>query len=224
MPNIAIDYASGRGHTRKLAEEIAATLGAEGCAARLIDVEVMFKKDWDALMEADVILFGAPTYMGSAAAAFKQFMDETGDIWARQEWVDKLAGGFTVATFPGGDKLSTLMQLTVFAAQHGMVWVGQDQIGAPANKETKGSTNPVLCSGWRPHLCATRRRWFRMAIWKQRAALRHASRAPQSGGPEADIRLRTQKRRRNWIGLCKCGALSGWFLRAVASKVISGLS
>jgi NAD(P)H dehydrogenase (quinone) len=138
MPNIAIAYASGRGHTRKLAEEIATTLGAEGCAARLIDVEVMFKKDWDALMEADAILFGAPTYMGSAAAAFKHFMDETGDIWVRQAWVDKLAGGFTVATFPGGDKLSTLMQLTVFAAQHGMVWVGQDQIGAPANKVNEG--------------------------------------------------------------------------------------
>ena len=30
MPNIAIAYASGRGHTRKLAKEIAATLGAEG--------------------------------------------------------------------------------------------------------------------------------------------------------------------------------------------------
>jgi NAD(P)H dehydrogenase (quinone) len=138
MPDIAIAYVSGRGHTRRLAEEIATELGAQECHVRLIDVEVMFKKDWDALDAADAIVMGAPTHMGSAAAAFKAFMDETGDIWARQGWCDKLAAGFTVATFPGGDKLSTLMQLTVFAAQHGMIWVGQDQIGAPVMKENEG--------------------------------------------------------------------------------------
>lgn len=138
MGNVAIPYASGHGHTRRLAEVIAAALGAGGCDARLIDVEKMGKLDWQALDAADAIVMGAPTYMGSVAAGFKTFMDTTGDIWAEQRWADKLAAGFTVATFPGGDKLSTLMQLSVFAAQHGMVWVGQDQIGAPVDKANPG--------------------------------------------------------------------------------------
>jgi NAD(P)H dehydrogenase (quinone) len=136
--NVAIPYASGRGHTLRLAEVIADALGEGGCDARLIDVEAMAETDWQALDAADAIVLGAPTYMGSACAAFKTFMDATGQIWMEQGWADKLAAGFTVATFPGGDKLNTLMQLSVFAAQHGMVWVGQDQIGAPANADNPG--------------------------------------------------------------------------------------
>ncbi len=135
MANVAIVYFSGQGHTRRLAEYVAGALGEEGCNARLIDVEQMAETDWAALNAADAILFGTPTYMGGVAARFKQFMDDCSEIWSKQEWADKLAGGFTVATFPGGDKLSTLMHLTVFAAQHGMIWVGQDQIGAPVRKD-----------------------------------------------------------------------------------------
>lgn len=138
MSNVAIPYASGSGHTRRLAEEIAKALGQVDCNARLIDVEVMFKIDWDALEAADAIVMGSPTYMGSVAAPFKAFMDETGDIWERQGWQDKIAAGFTVAGFPSGDKLATLMQMTVFAAQHGMVWVGQDQIGQPVKPDNPG--------------------------------------------------------------------------------------
>lgn len=133
MGNVAIPYFSGRGHTKRLAEEIAGALGTEGCNARLIDVTQITDIDWAALDAADAIVMGAPTYMGSAAAEFKIFMDATGDLWAEQRWADKLAAGFTVATFAGGDKLLTLQQLAIFAAQHGMIWVGQSEIGAPVD-------------------------------------------------------------------------------------------
>ena len=136
--NVAIPFASGRGHTGRLAQVIADALGEGGCDARLIDVETMGETDWQALDAADAIVLGAPTYMGSASAAFKTFMDATGRIWGEQGWADKLSAGFTVATFPGGDKLNTLMQLSIFAAQHGMIWIGQDQIGAPANADNPG--------------------------------------------------------------------------------------
>jgi hypothetical protein len=62
--------------------------------------------------------------MGSASAQFKAFMDSTSAVWALQGWRDKLAAGFTHSAAPSGDKLGTLMQLAVFAAQHGMIWVG----------------------------------------------------------------------------------------------------
>ncbi|WP_420569318.1 flavodoxin family protein [Thalassovita sp.] len=138
MVNIAITYFSGAGHTRKLADTLALALGREDCAARLIDVTSMEPLDWQALEASDAILFGAPTYMGGPAAEFKAFMDATSDIWEQQLWADKLAAGFTVATFPAGDKLSTLMQMNIFAMQHGMIWIGQDQIGAPVDQTKPG--------------------------------------------------------------------------------------
>jgi len=51
-------------------------------------------------------------------------MDGSSAIWALQGWRDKLAAAFTHSAAPSGDKLGTLTQLAVFAAQHGMVWVG----------------------------------------------------------------------------------------------------
>ncbi len=131
MPNIAIAYAAGPGQTRRLAEEIAKALGQADCNARLIDVEVMFRIDWDALEASDAIVFGAPTVLGSAAATFKSFMEDTADIAAHQGWADKIAAGFTVVAAPDDDCLATLRQLAGFAARHGMVWVGQDQMAAP---------------------------------------------------------------------------------------------
>jgi len=86
MANVAIPYFSGRGHTRRLAQEIAAGLGVGHCDARLIDVAQMGETDWQALDAADAIVMGTPTYMGSAAAEFKAFMDQTGTLWAQQRW------------------------------------------------------------------------------------------------------------------------------------------
>ncbi|MCB2130126.1 MAG: flavodoxin family protein [Rhodobacteraceae bacterium] len=137
---IAIPYVSGSGHTRVLARHVAdGAASVAGAKAILVDVEALQPSDWDLLAGAGAIIFGCPTYMGSAAARFKDFMDETGgDLWTELRWRDKIAAGFTVATFPSGDKLSTLMQLSVFAAQHAMIWVGLDEIGAPVNKANKG--------------------------------------------------------------------------------------
>ncbi|MFY0680764.1 MAG: flavodoxin family protein [Thalassovita sp.] len=139
MANVAIPYFSANGHTHALAEHIAGGLGEADCSARLIDVTQMGDLDWQAMEASDVILFGTPTYMGSASAEFKLFMDRSSDLWVDRLWADKLAGGFTVATYPSGDKLSTLMQLSVFAAQHGMLWVGQDLVGAPVNAAAEGT-------------------------------------------------------------------------------------
>jgi len=124
---IAIVYFSGSGHTAKLASLIAN--GVKDEAVSLINVEQISDTDWQRLDLADMILFGAPTYMGSVAAGFKTFMDASSDRWSDQTWEDKLAGGFTVATYASGDKLASLVQMSVFAAQHGMIWVGQNHIG-----------------------------------------------------------------------------------------------
>lgn len=131
---VAIPFFSGSGHTRRLAKAV-----AEGMdAARLIDVEMITAEDWAALDTAPAILFGTPTYMGSSAARFDAFLEEASSRWPEQLWADKLAGGFTVATYPSGDKLNTLMRLVIYATQMGMLWIGPNAIGAPVNATQPG--------------------------------------------------------------------------------------
>ncbi len=131
---IALPYFTGSGHTRRLAEAVAG--GLEN--ARLIDIEHISDDDWSALDAAPAILFGTPTYMGSSAARYDQFLEDASDRWPDQLWADKIAGGFTVATYPSGDKLSTLMRLTIYASQMGMVWIGPNAIGAPVDPSQPG--------------------------------------------------------------------------------------
>lgn len=104
-----------------LGEAVSSGLTKRKFAFDLIDVCSEFS-DWGKLDSADVIIFGSPTYFGGVTAHFKTFLDKTGPIWAEQRWSGKIAGAFTVSDWPSGDKLQTLIQISLFAAQHGMHW------------------------------------------------------------------------------------------------------
>jgi multimeric flavodoxin WrbA len=120
MISIAVVYHSGYGHTQRQAEAVArGAVSLAGVRAALIPVGEADARSAE-IDAADAIVFGTPTYMGSASAPFKAFMDASSKVWAAQGWKDKLAAGFTSQS---GDKLATLEQLAVFAAQHGMIWV-----------------------------------------------------------------------------------------------------
>ena len=141
MARIVIVYHSGYGHTAVQAEAVArGARGIAGAAVQLVKVEDA-EQHWPDLAAADAIIFGAPTYMGSASAAFKTFMDASSKPWSTQAWKDKIAAGFTNSASQSGDKLSTLQQLAVFAAQHAMVWVGLGLM--PGNNSSKGSTEDL---------------------------------------------------------------------------------
>ncbi|MEZ4237450.1 MAG: flavodoxin family protein [Myxococcota bacterium] len=115
---------SDRGTTRQLGDAVVRGVQAAGGDATLVDVGDV---DWDALARADAVVFGSPTYLGSVSGRFKQFMDDSSErAWAAGAWRDKVAATFTVSASPSGDKLFALQQLVVFAAQHGMLWVGLD--------------------------------------------------------------------------------------------------
>ncbi|MDM8567478.1 flavodoxin family protein [Candidatus Halobeggiatoa sp. HSG11] len=132
---VVIVYHSGFGHTKVQAESVAKGVqSVEGAEVKLMSVDEI---DWDILNQADGIIFGSPTYMGSVSAQFKQFMDASSKAWFELKWQDKIAAGFTNSASQSGDKLNTLVQLSVFAAQHGMVWVS---LGLPpGNNSTHGS-------------------------------------------------------------------------------------
>lgn len=128
MTSIAIVYHSGYGHTAVQAEAVLRGVqSVPDVTAHLIRVEDI-ENHWTTLDAADAIVFGSPTYMGSVSGPFKSFMDASSRRWLQQAWKDKIAAGFTNSGSLSGDKLNTLIQLAIFAAQHGMVWVGQAEL------------------------------------------------------------------------------------------------
>jgi len=141
MVQIAVVYHSGYGHTARQATAVAEGVDTvEGAKAFLVPVEKV-DENWEALEKADAIIFGAPTYMGSVSAPFKAFMDASSKPWYVRAWKDKIAAGFTNSASQSGDKLNTLIQLAVFAAQHGMIWVGLDIM--PGNNNSQGSVEDL---------------------------------------------------------------------------------
>src|SRR5258708_4855102 len=124
MARIVIVYHSTYGHTAVQAEAVArGARGISGATVKLVKVEDV-EQHWQEFAAADAIIFGAPTYMGSASAAFKTFMDASSKAWGAGDWKDKLAAGFTNSASQSGDKLNTLQQLAVFAAHHATAPVG----------------------------------------------------------------------------------------------------
>ncbi len=137
-PTVAVVYHSGYGHTQKQAEAVAEGVTAGGAQVLLVPVAEA-EAQIEALNAADAIVVGSPTYMGSVSGPFKTWMDTTSKVWGK--WNGKLAAGFTNSASQSGDKLNTLMQLSVFAAQHGMVWVSLGLM--PGNNNSKGSVNDI---------------------------------------------------------------------------------
>ena len=121
---IAIVYHSEAGHTRAQAESIAD--GAKGADVTMLPVEQLQTSrtgPWDKLDRADAIIFGGPTHMGSASAAFEGFAVASSWRWDNQVWKDKLAAGFTNGGNLSGDQMGALQRMAILAAQHGMLWV-----------------------------------------------------------------------------------------------------
>ena len=138
MTTIAILYHSGFGHTEVQAKHAEkGAVSVTGVHTKLIKAEDA-TENIDILNDADAIIFGSPTYMGSVSAPFKTFMDASSKKWFTHEWKDKIAAGFTNSHSMSGDKLNTLIQMNVFAMQHGMIWVGQaEPNGSPDGEPGK---------------------------------------------------------------------------------------
>lgn len=127
---IAVVYYSGYNHTHVVAERIGKGCLDSGAEIKLFHLKDSLKthEDLDELLEYDAMIFGAPTYMGDVAAEFKKFMELSSKPWAEHKWRNKIAAGFTNSSSMSGDKLQSLTSLAIFAAQHGMIWVGNSTL------------------------------------------------------------------------------------------------
>lgn len=121
---VAVVYHSGYGHTVKVAQAVAqGAASVSSVAVDLVKAEEAHL-DWSLLDNADAIIMGTPTCMGSLSAPFKAFMDATSHLqYVEKCWANKIAAGFTNGASRGGDKQNSLVQLATFAARHQMHWV-----------------------------------------------------------------------------------------------------
>lgn len=130
---------SGYGHTRRVAEAVAA-----GADASIVSIDAEGNVDpaaWEQLEAATAIIFGSPTYFANVSWQFKRFIDAASSVWMKQGWRNKLAAGFTNSAGISGDKLMTLQTMMAMAQQHGMLWVGTGMMPSNAKASMRDDVN-----------------------------------------------------------------------------------
>ena len=142
MTRILVVYYSSYGHVEQMAEA-----QAEGArtvddvevvvkrVAELVPAEVAkgsgFKLDQaapiakpDELADYDGILFGTPTRFGNMAAQMRNFLDQTGGLWARNALLGKVGSVFTCTASQHGGQETTITSFHTTLLHHGMIVVG----------------------------------------------------------------------------------------------------
>jgi NAD(P)H dehydrogenase (quinone) len=142
MANILVLYYSSYGHI-----ELMASAQAEGVARvprmkvvvkrvpEIVPAETAksagFKLDQSAplatveeLADYDGIIFGTPTRFGNMAAQMRNFLDQTGGLWARNALVGKFASVFCSTASQHGGQETTITSFHTTLLHHGMVIVG----------------------------------------------------------------------------------------------------
>lgn len=142
MTKVLVLYYSSYGHLEIMANAVAE--GAKAVAGTEVDVKRVpelvpadvakssgFKLDQKApvaavgdLPDYDAIIFGAPTRFGVAAAQMRNFLDQTGGLWAKGALVGKVGSAFTSSATQHGGQESTILSLHTTLLHQGMIIVG----------------------------------------------------------------------------------------------------
>ena len=165
MTKILVLYHSTYGHIEKMAEAVAE--GARSVEGVSVDIKRVpelvpeelarksgYKLDQAApiaqpadLADYDAIIVGAGTRYGTAASQMRNFLDQTGPLWAKGALVGKVGSAFTsTATQHGGQEV-TLIGLIQTLLHHGMViaglpyaWSGQQRMDEITGGSPYGAT------------------------------------------------------------------------------------
>ncbi len=76
------------------------------------------------LAEADAIIFGTPTRFGNMCAQMRNFLDQTGSLWANGKLVGKVGSVFTSTATQHGGQETTITSFHTTLLHQGMVIVG----------------------------------------------------------------------------------------------------
>jgi len=141
MVRILVLYYSSYGHIERMAEAVAA--GARDVATdivlkrvpELVPEEVARKAGYKLnqvapiaqpreLADYDAIIIGTPTRFGNMASQMKNFLDQTGGLWAQDKLVGKVGSVFTSTESQHGGQESTILATHVILLHLGMIIVG----------------------------------------------------------------------------------------------------
>ncbi len=141
MTKVLVLYYSMYGHIETMAKAMAeGTNSVEGVTAvikrvpELVPDEIFKKSGGKAdqiapiatpgeLADYDAIIFGTPTRFGNMASQMRNFLDQTGGLWAKGALIGKVGSVFTSsATLAGNETTITSFHSTLL--HHGMVVVG----------------------------------------------------------------------------------------------------
>ncbi len=151
MTKVLVLYYSSWGHIEQMAyaaAEGAREAGAEVTVKRVpelvpdeVAIAAHYKRDQKApiatvaeLPQYDAIIFGTPTRYGNMTAQMKNFIDQTGGLWARGELNGKVGSVFVSSATQHGGQESTILTFLPVLMHLGMVVVGlpysfQEQMG-----------------------------------------------------------------------------------------------
>jgi NAD(P)H dehydrogenase (quinone) len=143
---IKVVFYSMYGHIYRMAEAVAeGARQVEGAEAELLQVPELIpdevlersgaKKTREAfahipiakpsdLADADAVIFGTPTRFGNMCAQMRNFLDQTGGLWAKNALVGKVGSVFTSSGTQHGGQETTLISFHITLLHHGMIIVG----------------------------------------------------------------------------------------------------
>lgn len=142
MAKVLVVYYSSYGHieimARAQAEGAARIPGAEVSVKRVAELTPRdiaaaagFRLDQPApiaepaeLANYDAIIFGTPTRFGNMAAQMRNFLDQTGPLWATNALVGKVASVFSSTASQHGGQETTITSFHSTLFHHGMIVVG----------------------------------------------------------------------------------------------------
>ena len=148
MTRILVLYYSTYGHVEAMAEAVAA--GARAVPGSEVTVKRVPELMPDAVAKAagvkldqaapiarpeeladyDAVIFGTPTRYGNMAAQMRNFLDQTGGLWAKGALIGKVGSAFASTASQHGGQETTLTSFHTTLLHHGMIVVGLPY-GAP---------------------------------------------------------------------------------------------
>jgi NAD(P)H dehydrogenase (quinone) len=78
----------------------------------------------DQLPDAHAIIFGTPTRFGNMAAQMRNFLDQTGQLWAKGALIGKIGSVFASTATQHGGQETTITSFHSTLLHHGMILVG----------------------------------------------------------------------------------------------------
>ena len=141
MTKVLILYYSSYGHIETMAHAVAAGVRSTGAEASVKRVPELVSDDVartsgykmnqvapiatvDELPEYDAIIFGAGTRFGTMASQMRNFIDQTGGLWASGKLTGKVGSAFTSTATQHGGQESTLLGFLPTLLHHGFIVVG----------------------------------------------------------------------------------------------------